>query len=172
MKILFWMKMEPIFRYLFKYVELPVQMRIGYRYDEQERIKLFNEDYKFPQRCEYRPKSGTWIQRWETIKWRVGEFPLITDRKFHYQVHDYWDGKGIDFPEDSNCLNCFWKQPEQLHRNFTTDNAIMQWAKIQEDLQGNTFKEKLNFHQVERLPPQLAFSYGTGSGCQAGFCTD
>jgi hypothetical protein len=52
------------------------------------------------------------------------------------------------------------------------DNAIMQWSKIQEDLRGNTFKEKLNFHQIERMPIQLDFIYGTGSGCQAGFCTD
>lgn len=166
------MKMEPIFRYLFKYVELPVRMRIGYRYDEQERVNLFDENYKYAQRCEYRPKSGTWIQRWETIRWRVGEFPLIDDKKFHYQVHEYWEGMGIDFPKDSNCLNCFWKQPEQLHRNFETDNAIMTWAMIQEDLRGNTFKEKINLHQVQRLPPQLEFIYGGGSGCQAGFCTD
>jgi hypothetical protein len=166
------MKMEPIFKFLFKYTELPVQMRIGYRFDEQERINLFNEDYKYPQRCQYREKSGTWIQRWETIKWRIGEFPLIDNPTFHHQVHEYWEDKDLDFPEDSNCLNCFWKQPEQLARNFKTDNAIMQWSKIQEDVSGHTFKEKLNFHQIERIPPQFEFNYGTGSGCRAGFCTD
>lgn len=166
------LKMEPIFEYLFKYTELPVQMRIGYRFDESERADRMDEYFKYPNRCQYRPKSETWIQRWEKVRWRIGEFPLIDNPTFHYQIHDYWTGGTIDFPEDSNCLNCFWKQPEQLCRNFQTDNAIMQWSKIQEDLKGNTFKEKLNFRQIELMPPQLEFAYGTGSGCQAGFCTD
>lgn len=166
------LKMEPIFEFLFKYTELPVKMRIGYRYDESERINNFDEYFKYPFICQYRPKSMTWIQRWNIIKWRVGEFPLVEDKVFHYQIHQYWKEKNIDFPEDSNCQNCFWKQPEQLAKNFGANSPIMQWAKIMEDLKGNTFKEGINLHQIEKLPPQLEFNYGTGSGCQAGFCTD
>lgn len=166
------MKMQPIFDYLFRYHELPVKMRIGYRYDEQERADYFDQLFKYAYKCEYQEKSNRWIHRWEQIKWREGEFPLIENKVFHHQIIDFWKRKSIVFPEDSNCLNCFWKQPEQLRKNFDTDNAIMQWSKIQEDLQGNTFKEKLSFHQIEKRSIQLEFIYGTGSGCQAGFCTD
>lgn len=166
------LKMQPIFEFLFKYTELPVKMRIGYRYDESERADRFDENYFYPVRCQYYPKSNKWKHRWENIQWRVGEFPLIDSKIFHHQIIKYWEGQPIDFPSDSNCLNCFWKQPEQLRRNFDTNNAIMQWSKIQEDIMGYTFKEKQNFHQIERIIPQLQFMYGTGSGCQAGFCTD
>lgn len=166
------LKMEPIFEFLFKYTELPVLMRIGYRADEPERAKRVDEFFKYAASCEFQEKSYRWIQRWNTIKWRESEFPLIDSKVYHYQVHEYWEGKEIEFPADSNCLNCFWKQPTQLRRNFDTDNAIMQWSKVMEDMQGHTFKEKLSLAQVERIVPQLDFIFGTGSGCQAGFCTD
>ena len=166
------LKMQPIFDFLFMYHELPVKMRIGYRFDEAERAGNFNQLFKYAYKCEYQSNSNRWIHRWKDVNWREGEFPLIDNKVFHYQIHEYWKDKTIVFTDDSNCLNCFWKQPEQIRKNFDTDNAIMQWSKIMEDLQGNTFKEKLNFHQIERYPIQLDFFYGTGSGCQAGFCTD
>lgn len=176
------LKMKPIFEYLFRNYELPVKMRIGYRWDEMERANGFNSTFKYADTCEFRERSVTWINRWKTIDWRVGEFPLIRDRISHDRIANYWKQKGvIDFPEDSNCLFCFWKQPQQLRKNFDTDNAIMQWAKIQEDLsilyrrwhdKSYTFKDKQSFAQIEKMGLQLDFFFGTGSGCQAGFCTD
>lgn len=166
------LKMQPIFEFLFKYTELPVKMRIGYRYDEMERANRLDENFKFAYKCEYWEKSVKWVHRWKTIKWREGEFPLIDDKITHYQIKRYWEGQKINFPEDSNCLNCFWKAPAQLRKNFDTDNAIMQWSKILEDMQGNTFKEKMSLAEIENLPIQLDFFYGTGAGCQAGFCTN
>lgn len=164
------LKMQPIFEFLYRYTELPVEMRIGYRYDESERAESMTDMFSFPYMCQYQQKSNRWIQRWKEIPWRVGRFPLIEDKKFHLDIVRYWENDPIEFPEDSNCLNCFWKQPEQLSENFRTNNAIMQWAKIQEELQGRTFKENMNFHQIERIPKQFSFQYGTGAGCQAGFC--
>ena len=166
------MKMQPIFEFLYKYYELPVQMRIGYRYDEMERAEHLNDYFKFAYKCEWQEKSCRWINRWEEIYWRVGEFPLIRDKITHYLINQYWEGKGIDFPDDSNCLNCFWKADQQLRKNFNTSPPIMYWAAIQEDLQGNTFKDDKTLFQIEKLPIQLDFIFGTGSGCQAGFCTD
>lgn len=166
------LKMKPIFEYLFLHYDLPVQMRIGYRWDEMERMDNFDPYFRYPLQCQYRPISNTWIHRWSDILWRSGAFPLIEDKITHLQIVDYWMHRNIDFPADSNCLNCFWKQPQQLRKNFDTDNAIMQWAGIQEDLHGYTFKDKMNMHQIWHLPVQLDFFFGTGSGCQAGFCTD
>lgn len=165
------LKMQPIFEFLYNHTELPVKMRIGYRYDEMERAERLNEFYKFAHVCEWKDKSCRWMNRWKEVRWRIGEFPLIDNKITHFQINQYWQGKGIVFPDDSNCLNCFWKREEQLRKNFDTDNAIMQWAKIMEDMQGNTFKS-MSMAQIEHLAIQLDFIYGTGSGCQAGFCTD
>lgn len=166
------LKMQPIFEFLFKYHELPVKMRIGYRYDELERASHLNNIFKYSYKCEWMEKSLRWINRWQEVEWRIGEFPLIEDKVTHYQIKQYWEDKNIDFPQDSNCLNCFWKSEAQLRKNFDTSNPIMWWATIMEDLKGHTFKDKYSLRQIERLPIQSDFIFGTGSGCQAGFCTD
>lgn len=132
-------------------------MRIGYRYDEQERAMRFTENFKFAYMTEWQERSCRWINRWQDIHWRVGEFPLIEDRITHYDIKRYWQDKGIDFPEDSNCLNCFWKAPAQLRKNFDTCPPVMWWSAIQEDLQGNTFKDKMSLSSISRLPLQLDF---------------
>ncbi|MFB5946096.1 hypothetical protein [Albibacterium profundi] len=166
------MKIIPIFQYLYLYHSLPVKMRIGYRWDEVERVDRFTDTIKYSTHCEYRPKSNTWIHRWKELIWRIGVFPLVDDHIIHYQIKQYWKDKNIQFPKDSNCLNCFWKDPQQLRKNFETNPPIMYWAAIQEELQGNTFKEKLSMLEIAELGIQLDFNFGTGSGCQAGFCTD
>ncbi len=166
------LKMEPIFEFLFMRTELPVRMRIGYRHDESHRKNRAGDSFKYAYKCQYYPKSHKWNHRWDEMVWRVNEFPLIDDMITHYHVKKYWDSQDIQFSADSNCLNCFWKQPQQLRKNFDTDNAIMQWSKIQEDLQENRFHDKYNMHQIDKMPIQSEFLFGTGSGCQAGFCTD
>lgn len=168
-----WMKMLPIFQYLFVNTNLPVKMRIGYRYDEIERANRLDEYFKLPNSCEWQPKSARWIIRWFDYHWRIGEFPLIEDKIIHYHIKEFWKDKSIDFPIDSNCLNCFWKDPQQLRRNFDSNNRrIMLWSMIQEELRGYTFKEKISFRQIKDLPIQLDFFEGVGAGCQAGFCTN
>lgn len=166
------LKMQPIFEYLFMHHELPVQMRIGYRYDEMERSMRLNNTFKYAYKCEFQEKSVRWIHRWKEIEWRIGEFPLIADKITHYHIKKYWDKQYIDFPEDSNCLNCFWKPEAQLRKNFDTCPSIMWWASIMEDLKNRTFKDKHSLQQISKLPIQMDFMFGVGSGCQAGFCTD
>lgn len=166
------MKMIPIFEFLYLRTEMPVKMRIGYRYDEMERADDFDNIMKYSPRCEYQPGSNRWIHRWENIVWRVGDFPLIRDKVIHYQIKNFWEGKGIDFPKDSNCQNCFWKPFQQLRKNFDTNPDIMQWSKIQEDIMDRTFKKEYSLHEIERMGLQAEFAFGVGSGCQAGFCTD
>lgn len=166
------LKMQPIFEFLYKYHELPVQMRIGYRYDEKERAERLINSFKFPYMAEWRDKSLRWINRWKEVEWRIGEFPLIENKITHYQIKKFWDEHNIDFPEDSNCLNCFWKNEAQLRKNFDTSPPIMWWATIAEDLNGHTFKEKYSLRQISKMPIQTDFVFGTGAGCQADFCTD
>lgn len=166
------MKMLPIFEFCHTQIGELVEMRIGYRYDEVERVNDFTETIHYPTKMEYQPKSNRWIQRWEDIKWRVSRFPLIEDKVLHFHVNNYWAGQSIAFPEDSNCQNCFWKPEQQLRKNMETNPAIMQWAKVQEDLFGYTFRDKYSLLQIENIGIQQDFFFGVGAGCQAGLCTD
>lgn len=170
------LKMQPIFEFLFMYHSLPVKMRVGYRYDEMERADKFTDMWKYSTHCEYRPKSDTWIHRWLEIIWRIGEFVLINNKINHINVVDFWkpfiEKNLIRFAEDSNCQNCFWKDPQQLRKNFDNNPAIMYWSAIQEELYDHTFKDNISLLSIAKMGLQLDFNFGTGSGCQAGFCTD
>lgn len=166
------LKIVPIFEFLFNQTTLPVSMRIGYRYDEADRAARVSKLLKYATHCEYRQKSNTWVHRWQEIAWRFSEFPLITDRVFHHHVQQFWQTKTILFPADSNCQNCFWKHEQQLRKNFDTNPDIMKWAAVQEAILDRTFKENHSLIEIARMGLQLDFFLGTGSGCQAGFCTD
>jgi len=163
------MKMKPIFEFLYKYHELPVKMRIGYRYDEMERKDNFTDSFKFVKSTK---TYGQKRQEWDEIVWREGDFPLIDNKIFHKDILDFWANYNIDWPLDSNCQNCFWKQPQQLRKNHDTNPSIMMWAAIQEIVRGNTFKKEITMLKASKIGLQEEFNFGTGSGCQAGFCTD
>lgn len=165
------MKITPIFEYLYMKDMLPINMRIGYRYDELERVEKFTDTFKYAYKCEQRGKNG-WQHRWKEIIWRTGSFPLVEDKIMHHHVKGYWLDKNVPFADDSNCQNCFWKKEQQLRKNFDNNKAIMCWAGVQEAIRGHTFKEKHNLFQIANMGIQTDFNFGTGSGCQAGFCTD
>jgi len=166
------LKIIPIFEFLYFYNQIPVKMRMGYRYDEPERAGNFSDVLHYPTYCQYRPNSNTWVHRWQDITWRIGEYPLIRDKVHHHHIQQYWQDKPIIFPLDSNCQNCFWKSEQQLRKNYDTNPSIMKWAAVQEDLYHHTFKEDYSLLEIAKMGIQLDFHFGTGSGCQAGFCTD
>jgi len=164
------LKIIPIFEYLQSYQHHLVDMRIGYRYDEQERKEKFTTDIKYIDSVNL---FGEGRNNWKTIKWRNGSFPLIENGIIHPDVINFWKPySNFIFPEDSNCQMCFWKQGQQLRKNFDTNPSIMKWASVQEVIQGNTFKKEMSLLQVAKIGLQLDFMFGTGSGCSAGMCTD
>lgn len=184
------LKIKPIFEYLFLRGQLPVKMRMGYRWDEMERKQGFKESIRY-QYCGHivwdpeevinpiirrnlqeHSNGYYYYHEWEEMLWRTGEFPLIDDKISHPVIVDYWKDQGLTFPQDSNCQNCFWKHSQQQRMNFENNFAIMQWASLQEIIRGNRFKKEISLETVKRSGLQLDFFFGTGSGCQAGFCTD
>ena len=46
----------------------------------------------------------------------------------------------------------------------------MQWFSDQEI--NSQWKKEMNYEQIKNIGLQQDFFFGTGSGCQAGFCTD
>jgi hypothetical protein len=47
----------------------------------------------------------------------------------------------------------------------------MQWFANQED-DNKKWKKEMNYQQIKKQMLQSEFSFGTGSGCNAGYCTD
>lgn len=166
------LKLRPIFDFLHCFHDLPVKMRIGYRYDEMERKDSFTDTMKYATHCQFYPNSNRWNHRWSEMVWRIGEFPLIDDKVHHFKVRSYWENKSVPFAPDSNCQNCFWKHEQQLRKNFDNNPTIMKWAAVMEAMWGRTFRDKYSLLQIAKMPIQQDFIFGTGAGCSAGGCTD
>lgn len=160
------MKVRPIFDWWFKNIGQKIKMGIGYRYDEKERAERFTEKFKG-----ITGKRGT-RNKWEELEWREGWFPLIDNKIGHYTVYKWAEASGIKFPKDSNCIGCFWKPSQQLRKNYDDNRQKFEWFARKERECKGTWKEEITYDQIKKLGLQQDFFFGTGSGCQAGFCTD
>lgn len=159
------MKLRPIWDWWYKNIREKIKMGIGFRYDEMERADRFSTTFKG-----IVGKRGT-RNKWEEIEWREGWFPLIEDKIIHPTVIKWAEQSGIAFPIDSNCVGCFWKQVQQLRKNWDNEPKKMQWFAEQEG-ENKRWKKEMNYNQIKNIGLQTDFFFGTGSGCQAGYCTD
>jgi hypothetical protein len=160
------MKMRPIFDWWYKNIQEKVKMGIGYRYDEMERAERFTTNFKG-----IVGKRKT-QNKWEEIEWREGLFPLIDNKIMHPTIIKWANQSSINFSSDSNCVGCFHKPLQQLRKNWDDNQNKMKWFSDKEKLSKGTWKKEGTYNEFSKLPLQLDFYFGTGSGCNAGFCTD
>jgi hypothetical protein len=160
------MKMRPIFDWWHKAIGEKVEMRIGIRHDEMERAVKLTTSFKGVV-----GKRGN-LNRWEVVEWREVQCPLIEDAVDHYQVALWARSTGLPFPADSNCVGCFWKPVQQLRKNWDDEPEKMEWFAGQERACGASFKDGITYDQVKAIGIQQDFMFGTGAGCDAGYCTD
>jgi hypothetical protein len=159
------LKMRPIFDWWYNNLNEKVIMNIGIRYDESERADKIQNTFKG-----IVGKRKT-QNKWEEIEWREAKFPLIENRIMHPSVIKWANQSKISFPNDSNCVGCFHKPIQQLRKNWDDNKNKMQWFANQE-LVGSKWKKEMNYEQIKKQMLQSEFSFGTGSGCNAGYCTD
>lgn len=159
------MKMRPIFDWWFKNINQKVRMGIGFRYDEKERAERLSTKFKG-----IVGNRGT-RNKWEEIEWREGYFPLIENKINHFHVSEWSKKTNLVFPPDSNCVGCFHKPLQQLRKNWEDEPLKMQWFSNQEGPK-KRWKKEGTFEEFKRIGIQTDFIFGTGSGCQAGYCTD
>ena len=160
------MKMKPIFEYCQREWGT-VKMNIGFRFDELERQNSQNTKFKT-----IVGKLPDGRNKWAEIEWRECYYPLIVDRIGHFQVYQWAATTGLIFPPDSNCVGCFWKDFQQLRKNWDDEPQKMQWFMNMEKKFSRRFKKEMSYEKVKTIGVQHDFFFGTGSGCQAGFCTD
>lgn len=168
------MKILPMASFIYQnimplYEMMPVFSNVGFRYDEDHRAKKGKER-------ELRSKiivgnRGT-RNKWEEIFWGIANYPLIYNKVTHYHVAKYWQSKNIDFQDDSNCIGCFWKDVQQLRKNWDDNSNKMEWFANQERESKYNYKSEITYDKIKKIGLQQDFHFGTGSGCNAGYCHD
>lgn len=162
------MKMRPIAEYCIYNIGEIVKMRLGIRYDEMERQDQHNTSFKIQNGCTIKNKR----KKWKEIEYRVLEYPLLNDKINSFHIWQWHKNQSIIFPPDSNCVGCFWKDVQQLRKNFDNEPLKMQWFAEQEMIIKRKFKKEITYNQIKGISLQPEFSFGTGSGCRAGACMD
>ncbi len=166
----FYTKILPTFEFCYNHIG-PVEMRIGFRYDESERAKDLIETIDFPINCNlYGAGRQNWIK---DFHWRKLRFDLINDKIMRPHVNTYWEqNPDVRFAEDTGCQMCYWKDPQQLHINSLKGDtsSIIKWANVTEHIRGKRFKKDISMGSVFDIGLQLDFFSGGGPGCKAGGC--
>jgi hypothetical protein len=183
------MKLKPIFEYFFLRHNLdpspietpkfskerpflcnnPIEMKIGYRYDEKERCNTFSTDFEIATQCaNYGEKK---MRNAIFRNWREGNFVLVQDKKTVFHIQKFWKDKDVEFAVESNCNNCFWKPWERLQQLYIKRKALRDWTSAKELQYGHTFHSDLSVNQIMSMPEQLGL-FDVGFVCNAGNCHD
>lgn len=163
------MKMKPIFEFCQSEVGDIVEMQVGFRYDEKERGERNKDNTTFKTVV---GQSANGRNKWAEIEWRKLSYPLIDTKVTHYEVYQWSLQSGLEFPADSNCVGCFWKPFQQLRKNWDDEPQKMKWFSEMEKIMNKQWKKEMTYAKTKKIGLQTDFFFGTGSGCQAGFCTD
>lgn len=147
----------------------PVFSNVGIRYDEDHREKKGKDRILKTDIIIGKRKTQN---KWLNFNWGISNYPLIYNKILHSHVRKFWQTQNIIFPEDSNCVGCFWKDPQQLRKNWDDNYNKMNWFSKQEINSKYNYKSNITYEQIKKIGLQTDFFFGTGSGCQAGFCTD
>lgn len=183
------MKLVPIFNWWFNEIGEKVNMRIGFRADEFDRMERFfnNSDpcnFKIPVACSTR---GQRLQRHEVFKWRFCSFPLIKNGITEQDIIDYWlkngklsgslfnESRQIQFPKVSNCIGCFHKKVETLAVMAALHPEKMKWFAEQENKDMGTWLDsRMRYEEIIRSSNNWTADMlkEAGASCDSGGCHD
>jgi len=184
------MKLEPIFYWWMQEIGEKCKMRIGFRYDEFERMENFMNGnpthFKIPVSCS---TKGNRLQRHEDFNYRFCTFPLVKDNITSGIIKEFWreqyvgadtlfdTKRKIEFPEISNCVGCFHKKPDTLAIMWNTQPDKMNWFAQQETkgmgtwLGSRTTYAEIGEHAIN-TPYTIEMLRESGASCDSGGCTD
>lgn len=173
------MKLLPIFYWWYYNISTgdpkkdKVQMRIGFRVDEYDRMeKFFNKavkeaGFKIPIYCK---TYGQKQMHHQVFDWRFCHFPLVKHQIQNHHVIDYWNNNGllgntnlfeqsrqIKFPQISNCVGCFHKKENVLATECIINPEKMRWFASKEKLgKGTWLDNKMTYSEIMDRKYELA----------------
>jgi hypothetical protein len=145
------MKIRPIAEYIYKNIisdNEKVFSNIGIRYDEKERAKYGKKERELKTKIII-GKNGT-RNKWKDLNWGIANYPLVYDKVTHIPVHKFWESKKIKFPDDSNCVGCFWKNIQQLRKNYDDNYNKMEWFNNMEINSKYNYKSNITYEQIKK----------------------
>jgi len=170
------MKLQPIFDWWRKEINEVVEMRIGFRANEQRRSKTMLEKTNKNGNLEFkaivgRTKTGN-RNRWANIEWQKPSFPLIETPTFKDSIENYWSDKKVRFAYLNNCIGCFHRSPVLLkHMSEKHPNKFEWFINSEENGYGKrTFKNGMKYKDIKKSFKQIQLFDEDFNECDSGYC--
>ena len=170
------MKLEPIFQWWRNTINKPVEMRIGFRANEQQRAKRMLEKTNTNGYLEMKAvigKRGT-RNKWADIEWQKPNFPLIKDNIYRDNIDKYWKDKPVRFAWMNNCVGCFHKTPLLINTMYKKHPNKIKWFASKERIKHEKdvwYKSKnLSYNEVIKWQPQIELFETDFTECDSGYC--
>jgi len=171
------MKVQPIAEFWKENINEPIETRIGFRANEQNRAKsMLNrcEEDGFIYHKFIVGKRGT-LNKWENFKYQKPIFPLIEDAIYKDHVEAFWQDKPVRFAYMNNCIGCFHRNPILLKHMSKRHPEKYQWFINQElevgyDTNNGGWKDGLKYQDIASWNTQMNLFDEDFSECDSGYC--
>lgn len=169
------MKLIPIFEWWYKEIGEPVDMRIGFRANEQRRAKKMigkKNDNGLLEIKATVSKHPDGRNKWQVFEWQAPSFPLIIDNIYKDTIEEYWKDKPVRFAWMNNCVGCFHRNEILLKKMFQRNPEKMQWFADQEIGRGGkgTWKTGVTYEQIKNYKLQFELFEDDFDECDSGYC--
>jgi len=173
------LKMHPIFEWWQKEINEVVEMRIGFRANEQRRanntIKKLVNGLLGIKHIVGQSKNGR--NKWATTYYQKPVFPLIDINNpiMKIDVENYWKDKPVRFAEINNCVGCFHRNEVLLKKMWQThENKMQFFSDLEKDRKYNndTFKmtDDITYEKIKNWKLQVELSFDDFEECDSGYC--
>ena len=168
------MKLQPIFDWWRKEINQVVEMRIGFRANEQRRAKTMLEKTNKNGNLEFKAIVGKrkTQNKWADIEWQKPKFPLIENPTFKDSIENYWQDKNVRFAYLNNCVGCFHRSPVLLkHMSDKHPNKFQWFVDSEENGYGKrTFKNGMKYKDIRKSLKQTELFDDDFNECDSGYC--
>tara|TARA_Y100001972_G_scaffold114990_1_gene151189 strand:- start:19 stop:882 length:864 start_codon:yes stop_codon:yes gene_type:complete len=173
------MKVVPIAQWWYKNIKEPIEMRIGFRANEQRRAKTMlnklNENGYSVEKIMVEHNIDK-NNKWKEFEWRIPTFPLIEDKIYRDAIVEYWKDKPVRFAKFNNCIGCFHAEDLFLKHQSTRHPKKFNWFIEQEkksmnDYKGRQWKQGHPTYQlIYNSLKQLELFDDDFNKCDSGYC--
>jgi hypothetical protein len=171
------MKLTPLFNWWQNNINEVVEMRIGFRANEQSRAKSMlskvNENGNTTFKTIVGKSKNGKRNRWANIEWQKPNFPLIKDAIFKDTIEEYWKDKPVRFAYMNNCVGCFHRSEVLLKHMSSRHPNKFEWFINAEQETGyniRTFKNGTSYEKIKNSLKQVNLFDDDFNECDSGYC--
>ena len=169
------MKLQPLFNWWQNNFKEVVEMRIGFRANEQSRAKTMLSKVNENGNTTFKTIVGKrkTQNKWADIEWQKPEFPLIKDNIYKDNVEEYWKDKPVRFAYMNNCVGCFHRSEVLLKHMSDKHPNKFNWFINAEQEKGyniRTFKNGTSYQQIKNSFRQIELFDNDFNDCDSGHC--